>query len=850
MDNFSGQPPIGIGGGASQSKKRLDSVTYRLDKRRFPSYNGRVQNGSFILIFLCGLLAAPAFAQPSAKVHDMLVNADSMFRDTEKEMAELEGNIQIVFRGQHIKSDKARISLRARQVELIGNVEIMDAKNTIVGDRVYLDYESNTGIIYNGYVQSGSVMFSGSVIQKIGDADYVVSSADYTACTNCPSTWSFSGQNIRAELGGYAYIKNGWLQIASIPIFWFPYLVVPLKSDRQSGLLTPNFEVTSSGGYAIGQPYFWAISPSSDATIETKFYEKRGVKGLFEYRYVLDKNSDGKLNLASIHDNAFAEDPRLNAYRLSDEKSHSIDRWFARYQHYQQMPDGGVNRADINLASDLQYAKDFPFETLNLGDSAMENRVSYTKNGDISHTSIDSSYYVNMLHGDPLSGNEDAVHRLPELRYAQTLQNIGRSNWLYSLDLTYTNFARSGNAYDDMSIQNNANGTITKYPTNTCNLPNWEDYQDSNGNKLDCKRVYDGNYDRNRDLIRTGQRLDFQPSLYYPIRIMDGLGIVPRLAYRETHYNFDIQDQPYVARRYVRTEITSRAQVSRLYGDTLDPKGTLYKHEILPEVTYTHLPWSMQDDHPFFGTGSISEAPFSSRDSISDLDISSDYGIQFDYNDRVYDRNLMTFALTNKVTRKRWINQTPQYQQIGYLRLAQSYDASQNGSRSAEPWSDISATLDIQLDYFQTYSNFNYFPYQNVSNTSSRIRLIDSGGQFVQVAVTRQYKIIPGEPVNTSTRQEDYTISAGFISKYINFMGKRVYDANFSESGGNLIKSQAIIAQIKPAGDCALFTLLLENIPGDRKKQEDFRYAFNFEFNFDGVPKPPLPPAALDGYGF
>lgn len=796
-----------------------------------------------ILISILALLftaGTPLWAaEPTARIHGILINADSMFRDTEKELVALEGNIQIVYQGQHIKADRAQIHLRSRQVELYGNVEITDAKNSISGDQIFLDYENNTGLIYNGYVQSGSVVFAGDMLQKIGDNEFIVSSADYTACTNCPGTWSFSGTTVRAELGGYAYIKNAILKFGPVPVFWLPYLVVPLKSDRQSGLLTPAFEASDKGGFAFSQPYFWAISRSSDATIEMKHYAKRGLKGLAEYRYMLNDNSAGSLSMGSIFDKAFAEDERLQLYRPPGEKNDPLDRWFLRYEHYYDMPNGIIHRSQLNLASDLQYPRDFPSETMNHGDSAMENRISFTKNGVDQHYSVDSSYYVNMLHGDPLSDNEDAVHRIPELRFSQTQESIGDTNFIYSLNLTYVNFARGGQAYDDMT-ELVVDGKKVRFPSNTCDDPNWQ-------NNPTCRRKYDGSFDPDVDQIRTGQRLDFMPTLYYPLKLGDGLDIVPAVTYRETHYGFNAGEEQYLTRRFIRTEVGARTNLSRIYGDTLNSKATRYKHEIIPQLTYSVLPWVRQDTNPFFGTGSISDAPYTSRDSITDLDIASDFGVQFDYNDRVYDRNLVTAALINKLTEKRWVGDRPEYRQIGYLKLAQSYDATQeNKSDIGEPWSDITATLDVRMDRFQTYSIFNYFPYQNVTNASSRVRLLNDMGQFFQVQLTRQYKITPGQEVDVSDRQEDYTVSAGFISSYVNLMGKFVYDANWAESSTqDKVKSWAYIAQFKPPGDCLMITFIHDQVTGG-----DTNFKLNFEFTFDGVPKVALPPEALDSYGF
>ena len=80
----------------------------------------------------------------------------------------------------------------------------------------------------------------------------------------------------------------------------------------------------------------------------------------------------------------------------------------------------------------------------------------------------------------------------------------------------------------------------------------------------------------------------------------------------------------------------------------------------------------------------------------------------------------------------------------------------------------------------------------------------------------------------------------------LNLMGKVVYDANWEESANQKkVKSWAYIAQLNPPGDCMRVTFAHEQIAGG-----DTRLKLNFEFTFDGVPKPALPPEALDTYGF
>jgi LPS-assembly protein len=89
-------------------------------------------------------------------------------------------------------------------------------------------------------------------------------------------------------------------------------------------------------------------------------------------------------------------------------------------------------------------------------------------------------------------------------------------------------------------------------------------------------------------------------------------------------------------------------------------------------------------------------------------------------------------------------------------------------------------------------------------------------------------------------------MSAGFVTTYLNLMGKFVYDANWSASTTkDKIKSWAYVAQFKPPGDCMLITFIHDQVTGG-----DTNLKLNFEFTFDGKPKPPIPPEALESYGF
>jgi len=802
------------------------------------------------------------------------IQANSGERDLKNHSIELNGNVQIIFKGQHLRAQKATIHQETKTFEAEGQVLFVTPTATIGGNKIVMNYETNIGTIFSGFIQSGQILFEGDVIEKKGDDEYLTFQSQFTSCTTCPPAWSFSGQSIDAKIGGYAVIKNTFIHFGTVPVLWLPYLIVPLKSDRQTGLLAPSMEFygsvkfenllkgrnpfDSKGEFSFSQPFFWAISRSQDATLTLQTYSLRGLKGLANYRYILDQNSSGELDTGLIQDKIFGHSDRYKQF-LSE--SSRVNRWFMRYKHYWVLPNDWIQRTDINNASDLNYSNDFPFETLNKADPAAESRFSLTKNTDNHHFSIDSSYYINSLRSNPLGNNQDSVHRLPEVSFSSTRQPWGETGIFYNYDLRYTNFARNDFSYDDMTILTGPNGgRIVRQVSNSCYSTNdsYDPYPSSERKTPawdilpTCKPVHNGVFDYGTDLIRSGQRFIIEPSLTRPTELGDFFNLVPKISYRESHYNFGIENVPNLSRRFLRTEIKLQTSFSKIFGDLNDSFSDRYKHEIQPEIITTSVPWLEQPSHPFLGYKNTSEIPFSSRDAISDSDLEGidANGIQFDYDDRLYDRNLITYRLTNKVTQKSWSpNQLPSYNRLLTWRLSQTYDvyeSQQSGSR--KPWSDIESILNIRTAHFNTYSKVNFFPYQKLSDISSHMTVNDDDGNYIKIGLSQKYTTNSEGNIDTNGRTEDYLLQVGTTAKLINFAGRLIYNGNDISAArdGTRIKQLTYALILRPPGNCWGITFLQHQELATEKPI----YKVNFDFLFDGKTSLQSPTKLLEAYGF
>jgi LPS-assembly protein len=187
-----------------------------------------------------------AYAQQS--LSGLIVNADDSEYDMENKRAILTGKVQLVWKGNYLSAAKADVDLANKVIVAEGDVVIQNSKLHAEAAKVEYNYDTERGYFYDSFIQSGQVVFEGKVIEKTGEDTFVASKAQYTACATCPAAWSFSGKQIEAELGGYAWISRPVVRVGGFPVLILPGLVVPLQSKRQSGFLVPEYNTSVRGG--------------------------------------------------------------------------------------------------------------------------------------------------------------------------------------------------------------------------------------------------------------------------------------------------------------------------------------------------------------------------------------------------------------------------------------------------------------------------------------------------------------------------------------------------------------------------------------------------------------------------
>lgn len=402
----------------------------------------------------------------------IMVSADMLTYDRDNEIYTAEGNVEITRGNALLKADRVLLSGKTKTAEAEGNVYFYDGEDKVEGDRVKINMDTQTGIIYNGMIFYADKNFyiTGKEFEKLGDKTYHIKRGSLTTCDGDSPAWKILAKEADLTVGGYATVWGGSFRIKEVPVFYWPYGIFPVKRDRQSGFLIPNFGFSDRNGMRFFFSYFWAINKSMDATFLTDIMTKRGTKVGLEYRYFLKKDLKGQVNYSYIYD---------------DITHHN--RWSLHFDHDQTLPGDIRAYADINLISDDKYLDDlrYAYDNIPIKTSRyLESRVSLVREWDRIGIYLDGSWF------DDLKDDHDdtTLQRLPRLTLRTMPLKVPGIPLYFDMSPSFVNYHRD-RGLDGQRIDLNPRLTmpinldyVSIVPWVEGNFTKWWLYGDSNYN--------------------------------------------------------------------------------------------------------------------------------------------------------------------------------------------------------------------------------------------------------------------------------------------------------------------------------------------------------------------------------
>ena len=332
--------------------------------------------------------------------------------------AVLAGAVEISYKDLKIAAERLTFHRDQMTVEAEGGVVFDQGPNRIAAERVDLDLELATGTFWNAtaYVDP-DYHFSGAVVSKTGPADYEVQEGVFTSCGGDPTPdWSFGLSSAKVTLGGYARVKHATMRVKKLPVFYWPYLLWPAKTERTTGFLIPNVGYSRRRGVYLGLAHYQVLGPSFDNTVYADYYGE-GFGGLGdELRY---RPTDGTRGEAL-------------AYALYDPDSEDVE-WKLRWSHEtNDLPWHLRGVVAFEDYSDFDFFRQFE-----RAESENTRRFLYS-NAFVSGSWGAQSLNVMLDQRETFlsSGASVTQRQLPEIEYKLRQQKLGESPLYLSLATT------------------------------------------------------------------------------------------------------------------------------------------------------------------------------------------------------------------------------------------------------------------------------------------------------------------------------------------------------------------------------------------------------------------------------
>ncbi|MDP2847860.1 MAG: LPS assembly protein LptD [Humidesulfovibrio sp.] len=683
------------------------------------------------------------------------LSADRLTGQHGSEYMEALGGATLVRGLNSLRADFIRYYQSSRWVILRGNVRVLWEGDVLEAEEAEFDLVSMQGWLKRGkiYISKTNVHVETAFARKYGISSYRFQNAKFTACEGDKPAWSFSAEEGDLNLEGRTQLWGSRFNVADQPVAYTPFLSLPGRGRRQSGLLLPEISRSSQRGYTINQAYYHVIDEERDLTFYEYFMSSRGLMQGLQYRHAENSRTKGDWRMDFLSD-------RKSAGKLHQEELYqqsdgllrpNSSRWWVRskYDGFVVDPDWTF-KMDMDMVSDQNYLREFGSSASGYDNSRQNFLKQFGRDIEVA---------------DSLTRTSTAYLSRSWDKYGVT----AKASWVQNL------------AYMNGNNSSANNPTLQSLPEVNAFV-----FKDAlAGTPFDLEAAGRFNYFW-REYGTRGVRTDLHPTLSLPLNL-GPVTLIPSGGLRNTAYTVGgytnesatTTTNKTPTRTFFELGFTGFTEVSRVFK--LDAQGLAatqenigktewgaIRHSITPRLDFAYVP-----------------AP-KSQDRLP----------SFDSLDRLKRQNVITYSLTNVLDRKRESvvagpgqpggNSTIPVASTDYLdffrlRLEQSFDrdeaarTDQLGTYPKRPLSDVMVEANIRPEKYLNLTTRTYYsPYLNrptehenqLALTKEKLGELRFGYDYLHPV--SEYKRQRGSNVQVVSVGADYQITdkLKFVSNY------------------------------------------------------------------------------------
>lgn len=415
----------------------------------FPPFSIRIKRFALLSFLLSGA-AFPCFGYaavlgetpPVSDQVDFL--AEQINYDEKNQIIVASGNVEITQEGRVVKAKTVTYHLLNEAVEAEGDVVMMEPS----GDVHFADRVELKDRFKNGYVKKlRSVLADGSRFtaeegHRENAERIVMTDATYTPCEECKADpekaplWQFRAGKVTHDTTDHTITYNdATFEVGGFPIAYTPYFSHPDGTIHQkSGVLPPTFSSNSQMGLSVNTRYYWAISPSEDATLGARLFTKETPMAFGEYRkryddaeLELDASATSSSRKDTVGEETITKGDEFRGHLFGKGLWNIDEKWRAGFR--------------TQLTTDDQYLRQYDLSS----ESVLDNEVYAERFSGRNYLVGRAMAFQDVRVSDR---SADQPNILPDIRSNMLGQPNDLLGGRWSLDLSALGLTRKGNGQD------------------------------------------------------------------------------------------------------------------------------------------------------------------------------------------------------------------------------------------------------------------------------------------------------------------------------------------------------------------------------------------------------------------
>jgi LPS-assembly protein len=285
--------------------------------------------------------------------------------------ANFEGDVTFSQGGRSISADSATLDQANERLDANGNLVFQDSMFTVTADSLNAEMRKNNAQLNSAeyWLHGQQIHGEAEKLEITEDNNLHLTNTNFTTCPPGDTSWLLEAKKIKIDSSEeWGELWDAKLKIANVPVFYLPYMTIPVSEKRKSGFLFPLFSTSTSNGVEVATPYYWNIAPEYDLTFTPHYMSERGLFLKTEFRYLTGEAQQGQFNAEYLADDSLMPN--------------NDDRYLYHWQHKGAINDNWRVLANYTDVSDNNYFNDLKSDILRATDNQLSRigEIAYFEN--------------------------------------------------------------------------------------------------------------------------------------------------------------------------------------------------------------------------------------------------------------------------------------------------------------------------------------------------------------------------------------------------------------------------------------------------------------------------------------